>query len=149
MSDGQSNNIVEVTPDAAWADLTESDEALLVDCRTLFEWDTIGVPDLSDTGGEAHLIEWRQGPAMTVNPEFKSQLQAAIGDRQPKRIYFMCRSGQRSREAATYYQASLSSSGPSCACINVAEGFEGSPDGNGMRGQINGWQARGLPWFKR
>ena len=32
---------------------------------------------------------------------------------------------------------------------NVAEGFEGGPDGAGHRGTIAGWKAHGLPWRQR
>jgi len=32
---------------------------------------------------------------------------------------------------------------------NVADGFEGNPDGSGHRGQIAGWKASGLSWRQR
>lgn len=148
MSGGQSVDIADVTPDVVWDDLKKSPNALLVDCRTPVEWETIGVPDLSDGQTATLLVSWREAPAMDINPDFKSQLEAAIGDAQPERIYFLCRSGVRSKEAATFYQAILSGSGMARTCINVAEGFEGVPDADGKRGSVNGWQARGLPWSR-
>jgi hypothetical protein len=33
--------------------------------------------------------------------------------------------------------------------FNILSGFEGQPDDSGQRGNINGWQADGLPWTKR
>jgi hypothetical protein len=33
-------------------------------------------------------------------------------------------------------------------CYNVAEGFEGDPDGERHRGAHNGWKAAGLPWVQ-
>jgi hypothetical protein len=30
--------------------------------------------------------------------------------------------------------------------FNIAGGFEGNLDGNGHRGNVNGWKASGLPW---
>ena len=148
MSGEQSVDIADVTPDVAWADLTQSQHAIIVDVRTDVEWETIGTPDLTDGKSDARFVSWREAPAMSVNPEFKSQLEAAIGEAKPERIYFLCRSGQRSKEAASFYQAILSGSGSEQQCFNVAEGFEGIPDGEGVRGQINGWQARGLPWTR-
>ena len=148
MSGGQAINIAEVTPDEAWDALSSSKAAVLVDCRTAQEWEGIGLPDLSRLGQQVVTQEWRQAPAMQINPAFESQLTKAIGERQTDRIYFICRSGQRSREAAAIFQASLSGTGVVCECINVAEGFEGDPDASGIRGRINGWQARGLPWLK-
>ena len=32
---------------------------------------------------------------------------------------------------------------------NVADGFEGPPDGDGHRGTVAGWKADGLPWRQR
>lgn len=148
VSEGQAIDIAEVTPEEAWDGLSKDGNAVLVDCRTSYEWESIGLPDLSRLGQQVVTTEWRRAPAMQINPDFESQLEAAIGERQPERIYFVCRSGQRSMEAATIFQASLSSNGVACVCINVSEGFEGIPDEDGIRGRINGWQARGLPWTK-
>ena len=148
VSGGRATDIVDQTPEQVWDGLLTDGNAVLVDCRTTMEWENIGLPDLSGMGQQVVTTEWRQAPAMQINPDFESQLEAAIGERQPDRIYFICRSGQRSLEAAAAYQASLSSRGVVCTCINVAEGFEGIPDASGMRGRINGWQARGLPWLK-
>jgi rhodanese-related sulfurtransferase len=56
-------------------------------------------------------------------------------------ILCICRSGARSASAAT----ALSMAGFT-NCWNVAEGFEGDKNGNGRRGQTNGWKAANLPW---
>ena len=139
------NAIKDVSPTETWAALADGNYAL-VDCRTAHEWNVIGVPDLSELGKTVYRVEWKQAPDMSINPEFKTELEQALGGTLPERIYFICRSGARSKEAATYIQDALSSSDSVCECINVAEGFEGDPDASGIRGQINGWQARGLPW---
>lgn len=139
---------MQVTPDEAWDGLAKDGNAVLVDCRTAFEWESIGIPDLSDMDRDVLLVEWRTGPNMEINPDFQGQLELAIGERQPDNIYFVCRSGQRSNEAASYYQEILSRNGQAGTCVNVAEGFEGNPNADGIRGQINGWQARGLSWRK-
>jgi rhodanese-related sulfurtransferase len=56
-------------------------------------------------------------------------------------VLFLCRSGARSRAAAV----ALTGLGFAKA-FNVAGGFEGDPDGERHRGNINGWKAAGLPW---
>ena len=40
----------EVTPLIAYQRLTENEDAILIDCRTMREWEIIGVPDLSEIG---------------------------------------------------------------------------------------------------
>ena len=40
----------ELTPPETWAELTDDDAAILVDCRSPAEWHFTGVPDLSTIG---------------------------------------------------------------------------------------------------
>ena len=63
---------------------------------------------------------------------FAAQLKEA-GFTPEHHIYFICRSGQRSLAAA---QAAQEAGFPHA--YNVAEGFEGAPDGAGHRGTIGG-----------
>ena len=56
-------------------------------------------------------------------------------------LYFLCRSGIRSKAAAI----AMAEAGFT-ACFNVAGGFEGPPDDRGHRGGSSGWKAEGLPW---
>jgi rhodanese-related sulfurtransferase len=54
---------------------------------------------------------------------------------------FLCRSGQRSHNAAAQ------AAGAGYAnCFNVLEGFEGDRDTQGHRNSVNGWRVAGLPW---
>ena len=55
----------------------------------------------------------------------------------------LCRSGQRSRAAAT----ALTAAGFTSA-YNIADGFEGSRDEAGHRGTSSGWKALDLPWLQ-
>ncbi|MBZ0217823.1 MAG: hypothetical protein K8F25_14795, partial [Fimbriimonadaceae bacterium] len=57
------------------------------------------------------------------------------------RIYYLCRSGARSRHAAQLMTAAGYSK-----CYNVATGFEGDLDETGKRGRMAGWKANDLPW---
>jgi rhodanese-related sulfurtransferase len=77
---------------------------------------------------------------MARNPDFAAELaRAGVGKGQP--LYFICRSGARSRSAAIAMTAE--GYGP---CYNVAGGFEGNRDSEGHRGTVEGWKAAGCPW---
>ena len=126
----------DVTPQEAW-DMVR-DGAVLVDVRTVGEWEQIGVPDTSELGVETHFIEWVRAGGV-LNPDFTSELES-IGIAPGTPVVFLCRSGQRSQgAAATATQLGI---GPS---YNILEGFEGAPGAAGVR-DIEGWKVAGLPW---
>jgi rhodanese-related sulfurtransferase len=133
-------------PETAWAALEAQPDALLVDVRTRAEWSFVGVPELGGIGGETVLIEWRSYPSMVPNPDFLPMLSRAVDDRGARTVFFICRSGARSHDAAVAAAAHFAASGRRVACVNVLEGFEGDLDGEGHRGRLGGWKARGLPW---
>ena len=56
-------------------------------------------------------------------------------------LYFICRSGQRSYDAAKF----LTSKGFT-NCFNVIDGFEGKLNHEYQRALIDGWQFNNLPW---
>lgn len=134
----------DIDAQAAWDLLKAEPAAQLVDVRTMAEWNFVGLPDLSPLGRRVHCVEWQTFPAMTINPGFVAQAEAAVtaaGAGKETPILFLCRSGARSRAAAM----ALTAAGFSKA-YNVAGGFEGDPDGERHRGNINGWKAAQLPW---
>ena len=133
------------SPAEAWQGLSEGDAAL-VDVRTRAEWSFVGLTDLSSLGKEPILIEWAEFPTMAQNPRFEEQLDRALKGAPPAAVYFICRSGARSLNAAITAAAMFRAAGATTRCINVAEGFEGDLDSDGHRGASNGWKARGLPW---
>jgi rhodanese-related sulfurtransferase len=132
-----------VPPTKVWEALKSDPKAQLVDVRTEAEWAYVGLPDLAPAGKQAVLIQWQVYPGMQVNGNFADQLTQA-GFTPDQHIYFICRSGQRSLAAA---QAAQAAGFPHA--YNVAEGFEGPPDGAGHRGTVAGWKARDLPWRQR
>jgi rhodanese-related sulfurtransferase len=132
-----------VPPRKAWEALQSDPQAQLVDVRTDAEWNFVGVPDLAPTGKQAALIPWQVYPAMQVNGAFVEHLQKA-GLTPENHVYFLCRSGARSMAAA---QAAQAAGFPHV--YNVADGFEGPPDGEGHRGTVAGWKADDLPWRQR
>ncbi len=131
----------DVSVAAAWGLLSREPLAQLVDVRTQAEWNFVGLPDLSSIGRGVHRIEWQMFPSMAQNPDFVAQVGAVIGERKDAPVFFLCRSGGRSRAAAiAMTQAGYSK------CFNIAGGFEGDLDDERHRGETNGWKATGLPW---
>ena len=136
----------EVDPAEAYRILESGPETALIDVRTQAEWAFVGLPDLSALGRPLLPIEWAAFPSMAGNPEFVSELTARMDGEPPARLFFICRSGNRSMAAAQSVAAALAEQGVAAHCTNVAEGFEGDLDQHGHRGRVNGWKARGLPW---
>lgn len=124
----------------AWAMLSEDREATLIDVRTVPEWVFVGLPDLAGLNKSVVCVQWQIWPQMAVNNEFVPHVEAEGVDRQ-RPLLMLCRSGQRSRDAAIALTAA--GFGP---CYNVAGGFEGPMDEARHRGATDGWKAAGLPW---
>ena len=135
--------IEDVQPKAVWAALKSDPNAQLVDVRTDAEWSSVGIPDLTELGKSPALIEWQVYPTMQLNDGFLDQMKES-GFTPEHRLYFLCRSGARSRAAA---RAAQEAGFPHA--YNVADGFEGPPDWQGRRGTKAGWQADGLPWRRK
>jgi len=128
----------------AFAALQATDKSALVDVRTEAEWLYVGTPDLSALEKKPILLEWQAYPDMAVDPAFVDRLTGQLHRRgldQEAPIYFLCRSGVRSRAAAIAATAAGWK-----RCYNVTEGFEGPRDQSGHRGRERGWKAAGLPW---
>jgi rhodanese-related sulfurtransferase len=127
----------------AWEILENDSNAVLVDVRTVPEWEFVGLPDLGAIGKQVALVQWNiyRGPA--PNPDFLSELEAA-GVPKDATVLFLCRSGARSKSAAI--TATGAGYGP---CYNVSGGFEGPLDGDSHRGGVDGWKSLGLPWEQR
>ncbi len=133
----------DATPEETWQILTENPDAVLIDVRTEAEWSFVGIPDLVAIGKKTKLVAIQYFPAMEVNPEFAKQAEDT-GIKKDAPVLFICRSGQRSRNAAIIltqrgYERSY----------NVAEGFEGALNGDCHRGDSGGWKFRGLPWVQQ
>lgn len=123
-----------------------SHKAIIVDVRTRAEWSFVGVPAIAPE--QLVLCEWQVFPDMQVNPSFAEQTAQEVMRRSGAatpgdvpQIYFLCRSGARSRSAAV---AMTQAGFPQC--FNIKNGFEGIPDQLGHRGVVNGWKANDLPW---
>jgi rhodanese-related sulfurtransferase len=127
-----------------WEALASKPEATLVDVRTQAEWVYVGLPSLQSIDKAPVLAEWQSFPAMDVAPDFAERLtkqleELGVGKDAP--LYFICRSGARSRHAAI----AMTRAGFT-RCFNVSTGFEGPLDDERHRGAAAGWKAAGLPW---
>jgi rhodanese-related sulfurtransferase len=119
--------------------------AVLIDVRTKAEWTFVGIPDLSATGRQVVTLEWQTMDGR-VDPAFTERLSGYLeqaGKGKDTQLFFICRSGARSRAAAE----AMAEAGYG-SCHNVAEGFEGPPDTSRHRGKVAGWKAAGLPWMQ-
>ncbi len=141
MADGESGFLGDISVEETWNALAADPSAVLVDVRTRAEWTYVGLPRLETLGKRPVLTEWQA----TVGPEdFAERLKAelrAIGAPADAPLFFICRSGSRSRSAAMAMAAAGHRQ-----CFNVADGFEGPLDGERHRGGVGGWKAAGLPW---
>ena len=134
----------DVSVSDVWKRLQSDPGSVLIDVRSRPEWAFVGLPDLSTVGKSVLTIEWQTFPDSQINPAFgdllSSELQR-LGANEDSELFFICRSGGRSRLAAEL--AAASGLG---RCQNVAEGFEGKLDADRHRGNVSGWKAAGLPW---
>ncbi len=136
----------EIMPKETWEMLSENDQAQILDVRTQAEWSWVGIPDLSSLGKPLLLVEWNSFPGNQKNLDFVAQLEQQMeagGFTKDTPLLILCRSGQRSRNAAKL----LTSLGYK-ECYNITHGFEGDPDGTKHRGTANGWKVDQLPWIQ-
>ena len=127
----------------AWKALQAEPAATLIDVRTAAEWTFVGVPDLQSIGKATLFVAWNEYPG-GVLPDFAARLRGELGGAgisEDAPLYFLCRSGQRSRSAAM-----VATEAGFGTCFNVVEGFEGHLGPDGHRATEGSWKAEGLPW---
>jgi rhodanese-related sulfurtransferase len=130
----------------AWDNLAKSATATLVDVRTAAEWAYVGVPVLTSIGKATVLVEWDEFPSGQLVPDFLGRLKAELdklGLDKDSPLYFICRSGNRSRHAAV----AATAAGYRRA-FNVAHGFEGRLGPERHRNSKESWKGEGLPWVQ-
>jgi len=132
----------DVTVAEVWNQLSTNSDAQLIDVRTQPEWSFVGVPDLGKLGKRPVFVSWQMYPDMSVNSRFSEEL-CAQGIKPGQALYFLCRSGARSRAAAKAMTAAGFT-----PCYNVAGGFEGDLNAEKHRGRLAGWKATGLAWIQ-
>ena len=128
--------VAEVNPKQAWKILQENPNAILLDVRSKVEFDYVGHPV-----GAVH-VPLQEFPDWQTDPDFSQKVIELLGTAsRDVTVLTICRSGKRSMLAAQL----LEEQGYKHT-VNITEGFEGNPDENRHRGNVNGWRFHGLPW---
>ncbi len=127
-----------VSPEEAWALLQADQNIVLVDVRTNAERDWVGRIHIPEA--QHHAVQWNLYPGGTPNPDFMTQLAAAVPGKDTP-ILFLCRSGVRSRHGAK-----LATEHGYTQCYDILQGFEGDKDVHGHRKTVGGWCSADLPW---
>jgi rhodanese-related sulfurtransferase len=147
MSENQAGGYAgDVSVREAWDNLAKSATATLVDVRTAAEWAYVGVPVLSSIGKATVLVEWDEFPSGQLVPDFIGRLKAELdklGIDKDAPLYFLCRSGNRSRHAAI-----LATRAGYERAYNIDLGFEGRLSPERHRATPGSWKAEGLPWVQ-
>ncbi len=128
------SEIVQLKPKDAWQRMRDQPDAVLIDVRDPVEFSFVGHPQGSVN------IPWKLAPDWRSNPDFLQRVRNAVPEAD-RPIYLICRSGQRSLDAAKALAA-----GGYVNLTNVEEGFEGPLDAERHRGTLGGWRRHGLPW---
>lgn len=139
-------HIEDVPVEEVWAHLAKDAGSVLIDVRTRAEWTFVGLPDLGEIGKRVLTVEWQTCPESKIDAGFPERLINALdaaGADKDSELFFICRSGARSRMAAE----AMANAGYR-RCKNVADGFEGPLDADRHRGQVAGWKAAGLAWVQ-
>lgn len=129
-----------------WEVMQSDPNSELIDVRTSAEWSFVGRCDLDKISKSPIMVEWLRYPGGEVVAEFSENLKRELEKRNRRKdvkLFFICRSGQRSLAAAKVMAAEGYTN-----CINVADGFEGPLGPDQHRGGVSGWKVEGLPWVQ-
>jgi len=126
--------IENLTPQQSWDLMQSNAQVVLIDVRTKIEHGFVGHPLHS-----VH-VPWKEAPDWQVNDNFVNQVQQLVNDKSVP-VLLLCRSGQRSLEAAKLLEAQGFE-----YLVNILDGFEGALDENKHRGNVSGWRYSQLPW---
>ncbi len=130
-----------ISPTDAWAMVQGNPAVTLIDVRSDMEFLMIGHPK------GAVNVAWIDAPDWTVNDAFVANVRKALLGRVANRersqppLLLICRSGNRSRDAAM----ALSKAGIDNIHV-ISGGFEGPLDNEHHRNSVSGWRFEGLPW---
>ncbi len=127
-------SIKRLNPPEAHAALRADAASVLLDVRDPVEFSFIGHPL-----GSVNL-PWKFAPDWRPNPEFLDRARQLVPNPDTP-VYLLCRSGQRSLDAANALAAAGYRN-----LVNIEEGFEGPLDEHKHRGKLGGWRRHGLPW---
>ena len=141
--------IEESEPSFVYNELTKDVSSFLIDVRSKPEWNFVGFPYSKNMKNDVIFCEWAFYPLMQKNPYFEDEILSKLNLNNCRNLYFICRSGSRSFNAAFSFQYFINQKQilkNSINCINVKFGFEGDLSEDKRRGISNGWKFSGLPW---
>ena len=141
--------IEESEPSFVYNELTKDVSSFLIDVRSKPEWNFVGFPYCKNMKNDVIFCEWAFYPLMQKNPYFEDEILSKLNLNNCRNLYFICRSGSRSFNAAFSFQNFINQKQilkNSINCINVKFGFEGDLSEDKRRGISNGWKFSGLPW---
>ena len=128
--------------------VTTNPDAYILDVRTEAEWMYVGHPGINNQGQGAELDGkvvnisykiWKK-KIFVVNGSFIKDVEEVFEDKDTIILIVMCRSGKRSKDAAS----ALEDAGYSNV-YNMTTGFQGGKDDYGYR-TVNGWVIDGWPY---
>ncbi len=130
-----------IGPTDAWAMAQANPGVTMIDVRSDMEFLMIGHPK------GAVNVAWIDAPNWVVDEGFVANVRKALlgrvanRDRSSPPLLLICRSGNRSTEAAV----ALSQAGITDIYV-IDGGFEGPLDNEHHRNSVSGWRFEGLPW---
>ena len=97
---------------------SEKQNQYLIDVRTPEEWEIVGRPDGEALGLKTYFVayQFQKDDGRVLNPNFEKEMDD-LGLDKTKKIFFICRSGQRSQKAAEIFEKK------GFETFNVSDGF--------------------------
>ena len=130
------------TPTEAFFQLKEDPSSLLIDVRSNLELSNDGIVNLLEIKRDIIFKEWQTYASVETSENFFEDILKESEEKTVANVFFICRSGIRSREAAEYCQFKFQEIERKVICINISEGL----DGNNNPNYSSGWKNAGLPW---
>ena len=106
--------------------LKKNPKCVLLDVRTIEEWDTIGKPNGEKIGLKTHFLPIQFGDERIFNENFVQEFKN-LNISQDHEILTICRSGSRSQVAAELLTRE------NYICSNISDGFEGNQENVGWK----------------
>lgn len=130
-----------ISPSDAWAMMQGNPSVTLIDVRSDMEYLMIGHPKGAVNVPLIDAPEWTVDEAFVANVRKALLGRVAARDRSSPPLLLICRSGNRSSDAALI----LTQEGLADVYV-VSGGFEGPLDNDYHRNTVAGWRFEGLPW---
>lgn len=140
MKSTATHTVGNISSSHCWRELQEKTHSILIDVRSPQEWQDAGIPDLKSINKDVILLTWMFFiPNIHPNKNFIEQLEKITPNKESTELFFICKSGGRSAQAAD-----LALSNGYKYCYNVQDGFLGSSFDSDLK-PLDGWVENDLP----